>query len=70
MFLVEALPQIAQEIVLLMPVVHCVELIRDGYFGSMFKAKYDIAYVLVFNTVVTLFALAQVRDITHRGIER
>lgn len=68
-FLVEALPPIAQEIVLLMPVVHCVELIRDGYFGSMFKAQYDIAYVLVCNTVLTLFALAQVRDITRRGIE-
>ena len=70
MFLVEALPQVAQEIVLLMPVVHCVEMIRDGYFGSLFKAHYDIAYVLVCNTVLTLFALAQVRDITRRGIEQ
>ena len=69
MFLVEALPQIAQEIVLFLPVVHCVELIRDGYFGSMFKAQYDLAYVVVFNTVLTLFALAQVRDINRRGVE-
>lgn len=68
-FLVETLPTVAQDIVLIMPVVHCVEMIRDGYFGSMFKAHYDIAYVLVFNTVLTLFALAQVRDITRRGIE-
>jgi ABC-type polysaccharide/polyol phosphate export permease len=69
-FLVESLPPAAQEVVLLMPVVHCVEMIRDGYFGSMFKAHYDIAYVLVCNTVLTLFALAQVRDITRRGIEQ
>jgi ABC-type polysaccharide/polyol phosphate export permease len=69
MFLVEALPKIAQEIVLLMPVVHCVEMIRDGYFGSMFKAQYDIAYVVVCNSVLTLFALAQVRDISSRGIK-
>jgi ABC-type polysaccharide/polyol phosphate export permease len=68
-FLVETLPTVAQDIVLIMPVVHCVEMIRDGYFGSTFKAQYDIAYVLVFNTVLTLFALAQVRDITRRGIE-
>jgi ABC-type polysaccharide/polyol phosphate export permease len=70
MFLVESLPPAAQEIVLLMPVVHCVEMVRDGYFGSMFKAQYDIAYVLVCNTVLTLFALAQVRDISRRGIEQ
>jgi ABC-type polysaccharide/polyol phosphate export permease len=68
-FLVETLPTVAQDIVLIMPVVHCVEMIRDGYFGGMFKAHYDIAYVLVCNTVLTLFALAQVRDITRRGIE-
>jgi ABC-type polysaccharide/polyol phosphate export permease len=69
LFLVQSLPPIGQEVVLLLPVVHCVEMIRDGYFGSMFKAQYDIAYVLVFNTVLTLFALAQVRDISLRGIE-
>lgn len=69
-FLVESLPPAAQEVVLLMPVVHCVEMIRDGYFGSMFKAQYNVAYVVVSNMVLTLFALAQVRDITHRGIEQ
>lgn len=68
-FLVEALPPAAQEIVLLMPVVHCVELIRDGYFGSQFKAHYDIGYVAIFNTIFTLFAIAQVRDLSRRGIE-
>lgn len=69
MFLVEALPTAFQEFVLFLPVVHCVEMIRDGYFGSMFKAQYDVAYVLVCNIVLTLFALSQVRDITRRGIE-
>ena len=68
-FLVETLPQVAQEIVLLMPVVHCVEMIRDGYFGSMFKARYSIGFVVVCNTVLTLFALAQVRDISRRGVD-
>jgi ABC-type polysaccharide/polyol phosphate export permease len=68
-FLVESLPTAAQEIVLLMPVVHCVELIRDGFFGSRFNAEYDIGYVLLCNTFLTLFALAQVRDLTRRGVE-
>jgi ABC-type polysaccharide/polyol phosphate export permease len=66
---VESLPPAAQEIVLLMPVVHCVEMIRDGFFGSMFNAQYDIGFVLICNTFLTLFALAQVRDLTRRGIE-
>lgn len=69
LYLVEALPPAAQEIVLLMPVVHCVEMIRDGFFGSMFNAQYDIGFVLICNTFLTLFALAQVRDLTRRGIE-
>jgi len=69
LYLVEALPPAAQEVVLLLPVVHCVELLRDGYFGSYFRAYYNIGYVVVFNTVLTLLALAQVRDISRRGLQ-
>ena len=69
LYLVEALPVAAQEVVLLLPVVHCVEMLRDGYFGSLFKAHYSVAYVMVFNTVLTLFALAQVRDLSRRGLQ-
>jgi len=68
-FLVEALPPVGQEVVLLMPVVHCVELIRDGYFGSLFHAYYSIGYVLVFNTVLTLFAMAQLRSLSRKGLQ-
>ena len=67
-FLVEALPPAAQEFVLYIPMVHCVEMLRDGYFGSQFKAQYDVAYVVLCNTFITLFGLAQVRDITRRGV--
>lgn len=69
LYLVKSLPTAGQEVVLLLPVVHCVEMIRDGYFGSQFQAQYSVAYVVVFNTVLSLFALAQVRDISRRGIE-
>lgn len=67
-FLVDSLPTAAQEFVLYIPMVHCVELLRDGFFGSQFKAHYDVAYVLLCNTLLTLFGLAQVRDITRRGV--
>ena len=67
-FLVESLPPIAQNLVLYIPMVHCVEMLRDGYFGSLFQAKYNIAYVIICNTFVTLFGLAAVRDLTRRGV--
>jgi ABC-2 type transport system permease protein/capsular polysaccharide transport system permease protein len=69
-FLVEGLPSAAQEFVLYIPMVHCVEMLRDGYFGSLFRARYDVAYVVTFNMVFTLFALAQVRDISRRGVHQ
>jgi ABC-type polysaccharide/polyol phosphate export permease len=68
-FLLEALPPGFREIVMLLPIVHCVELVRDGYFGSLFNAYYDIGYVMVCNVVLTLFALSQVRDISRRGLQ-
>jgi ABC-type polysaccharide/polyol phosphate export permease len=67
-FLVEALPPAAQEAVLLLPIVHCVELVRDGYFGSLFKAQYSIIYVVVCNAALTLLGLAQVRELSRRGL--
>ena len=67
-FLVEALPPAAQEFVLYVPMVHCVEILRDGYFGSLFRAQYDITYVVLCNTFISLFGLALVRDLTRRGV--
>ena len=67
-FLVDYLPLAAQEFVLYIPMVHCTELLRDGYFGSHFKAHYDVSYVVAINAFITLFAMAQVRDITRRGV--
>lgn len=69
-FLVESLPPAAQVFVSFIPMVHCVEIIRDGFFGSFFVAHYDIAYVVVCNLFFTLFGLAQVRDMTHRGVQQ
>lgn len=67
-FLVDSLPAAMQKGVLLLPIVHCVEYLRDGYFGSHFHAIYDLNYVLIFNLVLSLFALAQVRDISRRAL--
>lgn len=62
-FMVDSLPKQAQDVILFLPMVHCVEMIREGYFGSSFKAHYDMGYVALFCTGITLLAVAQVRRI-------
>ena len=62
-FLVDALPQAAQEFVLLLPMVHGTEFLREGYFGSKINAHYDLAYMTLLNVGLTLLGLAQTRKI-------
>jgi len=64
-FLVSALPDAAQKFVLLLPMVHGVEFLREGYFGSQITAHYDIAYMALWNVILTLFGLAQTRKISR-----
>jgi ABC-type polysaccharide/polyol phosphate export permease len=60
-FLVDALPKAGQEFLLLLPMVHGVEIIREGYFGSAIHAHYSVAYMATFNSILTLLGLANVR---------
>jgi ABC-type polysaccharide/polyol phosphate export permease len=62
-FLVNGLPVEAQKYVLLLPMVHGVEYLREGYFGSQMIAHYDIGYMVVWNSILTLLGLAQVRKV-------
>ena len=64
-FLVDALPDAAQKIVLLLPMVHGVEALREGYFGSAITAHYDLAYMALWNVVLTLLGLAQTRKLSR-----
>lgn len=64
-FMVDALPKAAQDIVLLLPMVHGVELLREGFFGSTFKAHYDLAYMAVVCAGLTLLGLAKTREISR-----
>lgn len=67
-FLVEILPPEAQRIVLYLPMVHCTEFLRQGYFGTKFHAHYNMPYVLVVSAVFTLLALAQLRKVSREVI--
>lgn len=67
-FLVDSLPKAAQDVVLLLPMVHGVELLRDGYFGSAIKAHYNIGYMATCCIFLTLLGLAQLRIIGRRVV--
>lgn len=55
----------AGEFVLLLPMVHGVEILREGYFGSAVHAHYDMAYMAMCNLCLTLLGLSQVRAVSH-----
>lgn len=65
-FMVDWLPPKAQEVILLLPMVHGVELIREGYFGSVVRTHYDIGYMATVSLVLTLLGLLLVRDAGRR----
>lgn len=65
-FMVDWLPPAAQKVILLLPMVHCVELLREGYFGSIVHAHYDLGYVVMSSLALTLLGLAQERVISRQ----
>jgi ABC-type polysaccharide/polyol phosphate export permease len=67
-FLVDALPKAAQDIVLFLPMVHGVEILREGYFGTRINAHYDVSYMVTFNLVLSMFALLQVRKVARNVV--
>ena len=66
-FMVEWLPQGFREVVLLLPMVHGVEMVREGYFGSSVRTHYDLGYLAACCLVLTLVGLFLVRDAGRRA---
>ena len=66
-FMVDWLPTEMQSIVLLLPMVHGVELVREGYFGSVIRTHYDMSYMAGVNLVLTLAGLLLVRAAGRRA---
>ena len=64
-FMVSWLPVTAQNFILFLPMVHGVELLREGYFGSLVHAHYDMPYMAICNLCLTLLGLSQVRVISR-----
>ncbi len=64
-FMVDWLPTAGQKYILLLPMVHGVEILREGYFGSAIHPHYDMAYMAIVNLCLLLLALSQVRVVSH-----
>lgn len=69
-FLMEWLPDWAQQMAWWVPTVHLFELLRDGQFGSRFRAVYDLSYVAAWIMVSHLIGLSALRITRQRlGLE-
>ena len=66
-FMVDWLPPAAQATVLLLPMVHALEILREGYFGSAVRTHYDMAYMAACNLVLTAFGLWLLRVAARRA---
>ena len=65
-YLVDWLPPFAREYILWLPMVHGIELVRDGYFGRLFHAHYDMGYLLFSCMLLSFLGLAMVREAGKR----
>jgi len=66
MFMVHWLPKAAQEAVLWLPMLHGVEMIRHGYFGTVVPTYEDPVYFAIANLLLTFVGLALVRETGRR----
>jgi len=64
-FMVDFLPSAGQRAVLLLPMVHGVEYLREGYFGRSVQTHHDMAYMAAWCLGLTLLALSQERVISR-----
>jgi len=61
-FMVDWLPPAAREVVLLLPVVHGVEVMREGFFGAAVTTHYDLGYLTLSCLLLTFSGVALARQ--------
>lgn len=65
-FMVDWLPRSFQSVVLLIPMVHGTEMLREGWFGDVVRTHYDLPYMAACCLVLTLVGLYLSREATRR----
>jgi capsular polysaccharide transport system permease protein len=65
-FMVDWMPPRFQEMVLWIPMVHGVEMLRDGYFGAAVRTHYSAEYLALCCALLSLAGLALVKEAGRR----
>jgi ABC-type polysaccharide/polyol phosphate export permease len=65
-FMVDWLPVGMQKFVLLLPMVHGTEMLREGFFGNVVPTHYDVGYMAACCLVLSLVGLYLVRQASSR----
>jgi ABC-type polysaccharide/polyol phosphate export permease len=60
-FMVDWVPQHLQQYILYLPMIHGVEMLRQGYFGPLVHGVYSMTYMAACNLVISLLGLALMR---------
>jgi capsular polysaccharide transport system permease protein len=68
-YMVSWMPDNVQQFLLLSPLVHAIELLREGYFGVNSGAQYSISYLINVNLPLTLVGLLLLRKIKRQLID-
>jgi capsular polysaccharide transport system permease protein len=66
LFLVDWLPARAQKYILWVPMVHCTEMLRHGYWGDAVRTYEDPAYLMLFTFILFFIGLASVKEMARR----
>jgi len=67
-FMVDWLSPKQQEVMLLVPIVHCYEMLRAGYFGNQAVTHYDTSYVGLWALVILaggMWSIHRTRDLSQ-----
>jgi ABC-type polysaccharide/polyol phosphate export permease len=64
--MVDWLPVAMQQAVLALPMVHGVEILREGYFGNAVRTHYSVGYLATSCLVLSLGSLYLVREAGRR----
>jgi ABC-type polysaccharide/polyol phosphate export permease len=65
-FMVDWLPVAMQKLVLLLPMVHGTEILREGFFGNVIQTHYDVGYMATCCLVLSLAGLYVVQQASRR----
>jgi capsular polysaccharide transport system permease protein len=65
-FLASWLPPEARQAALLLPFLHCSEMIRAGFFGASVSPIYDAGYATLFGAVMLVIGLLLMRHVRER----